>query len=189
MYTFDEDDEYERFGSRRNTLLLKVVVDIAQRHDVKWKLEPAPNGEFSMSLFNADAEEWALIDTDALGRGLEAALDQLDEWVDEDYAYNRRCTFYGLDAHDNEIQWLNGPAGKRGYWANPGQVWSENRINEIDVPADAVFESVVTGQMYHLPYAGQFKQEGLMVLGTAHTHPLENNPKFFYHPPPEWIVR
>ena len=188
MFSFDEDEEYEKFGSRRNQLLLRVVVDLATRHDLHWQLNTEEGRGFSMELLRPSARTRRKLPAGRLGEVLEAALKVIEDWTGEDYGYNRRCTFYGLDAHKNEIQYLNGPDGKRGYWAAPGQVWAENRINEIDVPADAVFESVVSGQMYNLPYAGQRREECLMVQGTAYAHPLENNPKFFYHPPPEWLV-
>jgi len=148
MRYVDETEEYVQFGSRRNTILLKKVVEIAARHQLHWKLRTELANGYSMELINYSAKLSHHVPPAALGKVLEKILTVLKEWTGEDYNFNRKCTYYGFDAHENVIQWLNGRDNKPGRWVPLGASWEDGPDMEIMVSDYAILESVDSGEIY-----------------------------------------
>lgn len=192
MLIYNEDDQYEQFGSHRNQLLLRVAAEKAADNGLLFNLSALPNNEFQMLLTWERPTHHPNFTSvvDNLGKVLEDVLmDFFGGVLGDHYHVHSRCTFYGVDVSDQEsLMWVTDADRKRGYWTRTGQEWSANRINEVEVPIDSLFENPVTGQLLCWPYAGQAPAGVLMVLHTDHQVQINPGVKMMVRHRPEWVL-
>lgn len=184
MRYIDETQEYVNFGSRRNQVLLRNVADIAKRHKIEWVLRTELDSGFSLKLIRPREYTTYTVRPGSFGKVLERALNVLKDWTGDNYEYRRKCTFYGLEAHHYQIQWLYSPDGKTGRWVIPGAIWDDGEDMTLTPRSDAVLECPTSGELFVRPSANVVDAEGvLQVLFDDKTIKLANEATFYCHGP------